>query len=239
MTNKRVQQISQPEQINHTLGLLKADSQIDIEFAFFSNERLKGRVVGSQPGKYFLLALPKAAFSGHENMLVEGQTVVIRAIIEGDTGACIAFKVQIQSVSLAPYYLLFLQYPKKLEMIHLRQQTRLSTLIPASLTLQQRGEEGHTQVLTGMIHDISTTGCRFKADNQTSMLNHLDRTVEIDISVDSQSVPLKLPAKITNSNGVRSGTLSLGIEFAQAQMAQENQQIIARIVQNRVLSQAS
>ncbi|ARD20858.1 flagellar brake domain-containing protein [Shewanella japonica] len=112
MTNKRVQLVTEPEKINHTLGLLKADSQIDIEFAFFSNERIKGRVVGAQAGKYFLLALPKTVFRTQENMLVEGQTVVVRSIIEGNTGACIAFKVRIQSVSRAPYYLLFIDFPK-------------------------------------------------------------------------------------------------------------------------------
>ncbi|WP_153915922.1 PilZ domain-containing protein [Shewanella sp. TC10] len=254
MTNKRVQLVTEPGQINHTLDLLKADSQIDIEFAFFSNERIKGRVVGAQAGKYFLLALPKTVFRTQENMLVEGHTVVVRAIIEGDTGACVAFKVRIQSVSRAPYYLLFIDFPNKLEMINLRQQARLSTLLPASLRVQQANSEQHSQalaktalsekalnetVLTGTIHDISVSGCRFKADSQSKVLHHLDRLIELDISLDASSVPLTIKAKVTNSNAGRNGTLSLGIEFLSEQMSPKINQQLAQLVQYPKLPKAS
>ncbi|OBT06772.1 hypothetical protein A9267_12770 [Shewanella sp. UCD-FRSSP16_17] len=239
MTNKRVQLVTEPEKINHTLGLLKADSQIDIEFAFFSNERIKGRVVGAQTGKYFLLALPKTVFRTQESMLVEGQTVVVRSIIEGNTGACVAFKVRIQSVSRAPYYLLFIDFPKKLEMINLRKQARLSTHLPASLSVQQANSEQHSQLLTGTIHDISISGCRFKTDSQPKTLHHLDRLIELAISLDASTVPLKIKAKVSNSNAGRNGVLSLGIEFLSEQMSPKINQQLAQLLQYPMLSQAS
>ncbi|WP_028771398.1 PilZ domain-containing protein [Shewanella waksmanii] len=238
MSNKRVQLVTEPEQINHTLDLLKADSHIDIEFAFFSNERLKGRVVGSQSGKYFLLALPKTAFTAHETMLAEGQSVVVRAIIEGDTGACVAFKVRIQSVSRVPYYLLFVDYPSKLELFHLRQQARLATQLPASISLQKASSDQYTQVLTGTLHDISVSGCRFKANSPARVLNHLDRMITLDIGLDTQAAPLKIKAKVTNSNAARNGVLSLGIEFIAEQMSQEDKHLIAQFVQYQLLPKA-
>ena len=78
--------------------------------------RLKLILVGYELGKYIILKYPKVARSSdYKDVLIEGNVMIVRYLMEGNKGECFAFRSSIKHISLNPEKLIFLEYPKQIE----------------------------------------------------------------------------------------------------------------------------
>jgi len=173
--------------------------------------RLKLTLVGYELGKYIVLKYPKVArASDYKDVLIEGNVMIVRYLMEGNKGECFAFRSSIKSISLSPEKLLFLEYPKKIENRQLRTQQRTSIHIPSAIMIESK-YEGEGARINGIIGDISAKGCgfTFQSKSDKTKVNKRDILVCIQSPTDGE---VRVPAKVCNSRNVN-GTVSVGIQF--------------------------
>jgi hypothetical protein len=173
--------------------------------------RLKLTLVGYELGRYIILKYPKVArATDYKDVLVEGNVMIVRYLMEGSKGECFAFRSSIKNVSLNPEKLLFLEYPKRIENRQLRTQQRTNIHIPASIMLESKGENDGARI-SGVIGDISAKGCgfTFQSKSEKTKVNKREVFVCIQSPIDGE---VKVPARVCNSRNVK-GTVSVGIQF--------------------------
>ena len=173
--------------------------------------RLKLTLVGYELGKYIVLKYPKVArASDYKDVLIEGNVMIVRYLMEGNKGECFAFRSSIKSISLSPEKLLFLEYPKKIENRQLRTQQRTSIHIPSAIMIEGKGKDDSARI-SGIIGDISAKGCgfTFQSKSEKTKVNKRDILVCIQSPIDGE---VQVPAKVCNSRNVN-GTVSVGIKF--------------------------
>ncbi|NQZ49739.1 MAG: flagellar brake protein [Moritella sp.] len=173
--------------------------------------RLKLSLVGYDIGRYIILKYPRVANNSEYNdVLIEGNGVIVRYLLEGDKGECFAFSSSIRSVTQHPERLLFIDYPKEIEKRQLRTQQRTSIHLPASMKLNDE-IKNQGGAIYGVIVDISTDGCRFsfKTKNPRTTVKKCDVLVCIQSPVDGE---IKIMAQICNSRN-ENGEISVGIKF--------------------------
>lgn len=173
--------------------------------------RLKLPLIGYELGKYIILKYPKgASTSEYNDVLIEGNVLIVRYLMEGNKGECFAFRSSIRSITQYPEKLLFIDYPKKIENRQLRLQQRTSIHLPAVIMLEDKTNNKSTQI-NGIIGDISAKGCgfTFKTKNVNAKVNKRDIFVCLQSPIDGE---VKIPARVCNSRN-DNGTVSVGIQF--------------------------
>jgi hypothetical protein len=162
--------------IDKLLGLT-IGSMVDLEILTLTGKkRVKTEFVGLLENQFVILNYPSdTQLAKAADYLPDGVTVIVRALIEGNGGQIIAFRQEMLTISFRPTRLLFIRYPKQVQLFSLRSQTRIPTLLPAKLKLS--GE----QVLSGLIKDISLTGVMFEATSSDVVENLQDKQCSIII----------------------------------------------------------
>lgn len=199
--------LSEPSQLFE----LQPGKTLDLQINHPVPLRLKLTLVGYELGKYILLKYPKVArTSDYKDVLVEGNVMIVRYLMEGNKGECFAFRSSIKSISLSPEKLLFLEYPKRIENRQLRTQQRTSIHIPAAIMLEDTGTDKDARI-NGIIGDISAKGCgfTFKSNSDKTKVNKRDIFVCIQSPIDGE---VKVPAKVCNSRNEK-GMVNVGIQF--------------------------
>jgi ribosome biogenesis SPOUT family RNA methylase Rps3 len=185
---------------------------LDIEINHPVRVRIKLPLIGYSLGNYIILKYPREEIVGNYNdVLVAGNVVIARYLLEGDRGECFAFRSSIKNITKFPEKLLVLNYPKKIESRQLRLHQRIMTNLPAAITLINEDLAQEDVKLNGIIGDISTKGCgfTFKADTETTKVNKRDVFVCV-FNIDGEDV--KIPAKVCNSRNEQ-GKVNVGIQF--------------------------
>lgn len=173
--------------------------------------RLKLPLIGYELGKYIILKHPKINNSAeYKDVLVEGNVVIVRYLMEGSKGECFAFRSSIKSITQYPERLLFIEYPKKIENRQLRMQQRTNIHLPAIIMLEGSNDIQDTQI-SGIIGDISAKGCgfTFKTKSLNAKVNKRDIFVCLQSPTDGK---VKIPARVCNSRN-DGGSVSVGIQF--------------------------
>jgi c-di-GMP-binding flagellar brake protein YcgR len=185
---------------------------VDVEINFPVKLRIKVPIIGYEMGKYIILKSPVSSkISDYNDVLVEGNVVIVRYILEGERGECCAFRSTIKHITKYPENFIILHYPPKIESRQLRLQQRITTHLPASIMLDSETGTQDKLCLNGIIADISTRGCgfAFKADNTTLMLNKQDILICIHHPTTGQ---FKISARVCNSRNEQ-GKVSIGVKF--------------------------
>ncbi len=110
--------------------------------------------VGMERGKFILLRLPPQ--QGLRQVLTVDESVTIRYM--HDQSLLYGFSASVAAVITSPAPLLFLSYPKTVEVLSLRRHQRVNCLVP--IVTYFEGEEYRGQLL-----NISNSGCMFLMDN--------------------------------------------------------------------------
>jgi len=162
------------------LHQLTTSGLVDLEILTpTDSKRVKTEFVGLLENKFIILNYPNSKrLPASSDYLRDGVMVVVRALIEGSGGQVIAFRQQIMSVASHPAKLIFINYPKQVQLFALRSQTRIPTLLPAKLKLSD------DRVLEGLIKDISLTGVMFdiRGDQQVEGIKDMQCTVILNSS---------------------------------------------------------
>ncbi|KPD21178.1 flagellar brake domain-containing protein [Idiomarina abyssalis] len=210
---KQVPTLDSSSQPQLKLTYLRPGDMIDVEFAAATKVRTKLQLVGFDTGNYLLLKQPNPRTDGsYADVLFEGNPVIVRLVLEGETGECIAFKTNIRAVSNIPFRLLYLDYPKQVENRALRAQKRVRTHIPVDVTADNSQTDSRKKLASGVVVDISSAGCRilFKAQSEGSNVTHMN--IKISIGSGSQKDLLTLSGQIMNQRKER-GMISVGVRF--------------------------
>ncbi|MFQ3236958.1 MAG: hypothetical protein ACI9C4_002533 [Paraglaciecola sp.] len=131
---------------------------LDVEIQNNQNDRFKSFLIGVKQGQYLILEQPDSKrFGFARDLLVEGQSIIIRTICEQTTGECIAFRAFVKGIINHPQKLLFVSFPEDIQKRELRIEQRKALRYPAQIYMTNQGER-----ISGVITDMSDGGCRFE-----------------------------------------------------------------------------
>ncbi|TAA45780.1 flagellar brake protein [Corallincola spongiicola] len=204
-----------------TLNRLRPADLLDFQFGIGSKPRLKCKLIGYEETKYIVVAIPELARVSYKDQLTLGNGCIVRAIIEGDAGQCIAFRSTINGVINHPQALLFVDYPKQVQMFSLRNQIRITTHVPATLiytTTDAAGKDESTEAFHGTIIDLSVGGCRLKLPWHLGQGRLSAQEVLVKILFPSRpDEPLLIEGEVKSQNRHDGKHITLGIKFGEIQ----------------------
>ena len=193
---------------------LQPGKNIDLQINHPVSLRLKLTLVGYELGKYILLKYPRVTNkSEYQDVLVEGNVIIVRYLLEGSKGECFAFRSTIKSISTYPEKFLFLEYPKKIENRQLRMQQRVSIHIPAAIMIEE-DDNNKEMKINGAISDISLKGCGFSFKSKSLSTNVNKRKIFVCLK-DAKGDDLAISAQVCNSRNDQ-GVVSVGIQFLES-----------------------
>lgn len=193
--------------------------------------RFSTHLIGYEIGNYLLVALPvdvRKHFQG--NILIGGAQVVVRLLLEGEDGKCLAFKSNIESCMTHPHDFIFISFPKQVESCELRKYPRLSTCLSAHLC----SAGGTSEMLDGRMNDVSLGGCRFSFEMPETAKNVNYKDVDFLLGDDIRHPIIKLPGEIRSQRMVH-GQMQLGIKFESDELRNERELLRLHIDRDSLL----
>ncbi|MCQ8880068.1 flagellar brake protein [Pseudoalteromonas shioyasakiensis] len=147
------------------LALITAGTIVDVEILTpTDSKRVKTEFVGLLNDRFIVLNYPSVRrLPNAGEYLQDGVVLIIRAVLESGGGQVIAFRQQVMSVASHPAKLIFLNFPKQVQMFSLRSHTRIPTLLPAAIKFSDDREQ------QGIIKDISATGVMFEIKSKDDL----------------------------------------------------------------------
>ncbi|WP_432452155.1 MULTISPECIES: flagellar brake domain-containing protein [unclassified Agarivorans] len=217
MTNTATPIVKNRQQVVEIMRHLKFSDILDVQFVKQGNVRIKCKLLGLDDTNFLMFAIPRYAQQGHNDVLVEGMDCIVRSIIEGEAGQCIAFRSVITDIIKSPKHLIFVKYPNEIEHFSLRKQQRVAIRLPA--TISHRSSVSDQQVehdlnFEGIILDLSAGGCRFKLEWPESYGPFLLENIFVYIRFPTQmdnNVVIEGSVKSQSRDGLNH--LAVGIKF--------------------------
>jgi|TARA_R110000744_G_scaffold141553_1_gene252984 hypothetical protein len=118
--------------------------------------RVKTEFVGIDGSRNLIFRFPdKNKWAGLDGAIYMNNTMIVRCILEDETGEIVAFKVKIIIVITRPSKLVFTSFPESIQSHGLRAEQRAQTRIAALLIDSQ--ERSH--IVPCLVRDISNQGC--------------------------------------------------------------------------------
>ena len=207
MVNKPTQ-VDMVSRLNRNLGLLQAGAVVTIDVVTPAGQKGKFRTtfIGYLPKNYVLIQIPDANKLGNFGKYIyQGAKVTVRGLIEGREGAVVAFVSEIRQTLQIPSRLMVLDFPKQVTLKKLRTSIRIDTEIIAKIKVKQ-------EYWTGIITDMSVSGCQLQIVNGEELMLLNDDDIEITIEDEEAAANIKLDAKVCNSKQLSNG-ISFGVEF--------------------------
>lgn len=189
---------------------LRPGCPVTVQIVGSGKMRFTSHLIGYEIGTYLLVALPveiRKHFQG--NLLMNGCEVVVRLLLEGEEGKCLAFKSSIESCMTHPHDFIFMSFPKLIESCELRKYPRLSTCISASVC---HASASSPDVLHGRMSDVSLGGCRFSFEMPDGAKQVNYKTVQFLLGEDPSHPIIRFPGEI-RSQRMHQGQMQIGIKF--------------------------
>jgi hypothetical protein len=215
--------------LKEKVGLTKADLKklqsmrpgmsIDVQFKTpSSTRRVKTEFVGMDILRSVIIKFPDESKWGNvgEGIYVDN-SVVIRYILEEDTGEVIAFKSKVTFMLSKPANLVFLSFPLAIQNMDLRSEQRQQIRIATKLiSLKDQSVIGDA-----LIMDLSSSGCRIgmKKERLKKKLSTSDMLV-IRVKAPDQS-EVDIQGELKNQRN-EDGLVYFGIKFVKSAEVMEN-----------------
>ncbi|WP_026959293.1 MULTISPECIES: flagellar brake domain-containing protein [Aliagarivorans] len=163
------------------------NTQVDLQFTNASKSRLRCKLLGYGVNQMVILQVPQQAKVRFKDLFVEGTGMVARTIAESTAGQCLAFRSVVLHLIYKPTLILFISYPKQLQIIDLRHQQRFITEAPCTLTTlaDEKSSERAPATLQGLLTDYSEKGCRIKLEGASEEIGNL-KDHSLIVSFDNQ-----------------------------------------------------
>lgn len=201
--------------INEFINHLTPGKVIDLQLG---SVRIKPTVIGIDLGRYLLVKFPsKLNANDYKDVLIADTSVVVRYILEGQHGECIAFSTTIQHILSIPERLIFLNYPKRIENRQLRTNQREKTHLPAQISQHKEGNELTGNCIAGYIVDISARGCQFSFKAESGHKGVKKCPIHLSIAIVGRKTPLMISAHVKN-NRLEHGHILVGIMFDESSL---------------------
>ena len=154
--------------------------------------RLKTNLIGVDPGNSIILAMKNDSdWLSIKKYLHEGQGVIVRLVSPNETKArIVAFRSNIQKIITICGRWMVIDYPKKMQEVALRKQSRISIQITSSILT----EDLQSLLSYGTICDISIDGCAFFGESIANCKIGQSYQLQIQYSPTqlSEAVPITL-----------------------------------------------
>ncbi len=167
--------------------------------------RVESFVVGARPGQYMVITAPQGTGPVADAVRAENTPLVIRYIHRGNV---YGFKSSVIHHQYAPEPLLFIAFPARVEVFHLREYPRVDCLLPARAIV---GES----VFEGTVNDISRTGGRLVLGSGVrapGLEGHIREPVVLEVRFPGVEGFTRLPGDLRNVTRSRD-ELRLGVAF--------------------------
>jgi hypothetical protein len=126
-------------------------------------KRVRSEFVGMDSKRCLILKFPDEGKWGRlRDTIFKDASLIVRYILEDDTGEIIAFKVKVLLVATMPSDLIFTTFPLAIQSHDLRSEPRAQTSIPIIL----KSVEDNQNICSATVVDISTKGCRVSVDKK-------------------------------------------------------------------------
>lgn len=162
--------------LQETVGLTNEDLKkirsmrpsrpVDLQLTTASaTKRVKTEFVGMDGTSSMIFRYPdEGKWGSLGNGIYKDKTLVVRYILEDETGEIIAFKVKVLLVATKPGHLIFTSFPLSIQSHDLRVERRAKTRIATLLF----DAETNTEICHSVVSDISVHGCRISINKKES-----------------------------------------------------------------------
>lgn len=196
-----------------TLSSMPIGNSLTLQIVGTSKRRLPVNYVGYFDGRYLVFAINASLGVTHCNQLLpDGTCLVVRGIMEGVGGACIAFKTKVIMTLSQPFAMVFTEFPQEIQKHELRKHPRVSTCIDARLMdfpgLDASGYAGY-------LADVSLGGCCFSFELPEFAKGVKEQKVAIQVGSDTASSPIEVTGVLKNQRKDKK-RLMVGMQFTMA-----------------------
>jgi hypothetical protein len=201
----------------HTFKHFHPGAKVDLQFNAENPFRVRGKLIGFDEGRYIILSLSPHIIRDYTDVIKEGNGCVIRTLVEGEAGKCVAFRSTVSLITPRPKGLLFIQFPKSVESISLRKESRMVTQLPVVIvhrddTSEEALFDAKTE-LTGHIRDISRGGCRVSVQWGEGQGKIQNVPIYLKVNNVGQEESIIVKAVIKNQQREDPISVSLGMMF--------------------------
>lgn len=137
---------------------------VDLQISTNSGiKRVRSEFIGMDGKRCLIIKFPDERKWGRlKDAIFKDTSLVMRYILEDDTGEIIAFKVKVLLIATTPSDLIFTSFPLAIQSHDLRAEPRAQTSIAAKLDYADSG----VGLCDCVVVDISSKGCRVKIDKK-------------------------------------------------------------------------
>lgn len=207
------------------IRLMRPGTPVDLQInSAAGNKRVRTEFVGMDGTRCMIIRFPdENKWGSLRDSIFTDNTLVIRYILEDETGEIIAFKVKITLVLTKPSQLIFTTFPLAIQSHDLRTEPRAQTRIAVKLF----DDASNHEIGSCLVRDISLKGCRISLDKSLAERPNLKQQVVMQFTDADNNLQLK--GTIMN-NKVDEVSLYYGIKF------QTSEDEVANLLQKMMLS---
>jgi hypothetical protein len=144
------------------IRMMRPGTPVDLQVTSASTtKRVRTEFVGMDGTRCMIIRFPdESKWGSLRDAIYTENTLVVRYILEDDTGEIIAFKVKVTLILTKPTHLIFTTFPLAIQSHDLRAEQRAQTRIAVSLCDNQSG----SSLGDCIVRDLSLKGCRISID---------------------------------------------------------------------------
>jgi hypothetical protein len=129
-----------------------------------TTKRVRSEFVGMDGTRCLVVKFPdEGKWGSLGDAIFKDKSMVVRYILEDDTGEIIAFKVKVVLILIKPSHLIFTSFPLAIQSQDLRTTPRAKTRIATTL----KDAETNAMICDSMVVDLSIQGCRLSIGKQS------------------------------------------------------------------------
>ncbi|MCK7458619.1 flagellar brake domain-containing protein [Idiomarina aminovorans] len=175
--------------------------------------RFYSEFIGAVKDRWVIVNMPDAKkYNSARELLDEKTPVIVRFVLENESGEICAFRSEVNYVISHPTKMLFILWPSKVEHRVIRKGRRFDAFLPTSVSGQSvKGEE---KTFKGHVLDVSESGCRLKHEKLDEEVDELwENGSKITLNIEQRNNgELTLKAMVRQIKEV-DDQIELGVQF--------------------------
>jgi hypothetical protein len=158
-------------------------SRLDFQFLLGTGGRITTELVGLTKGHFVILKISAFPAKVDFSSFKASALGIVRLLLEGDDGICVAFRTEVISTITFPSKLIFLKFPTQIQTRGLRNHNRIPLNVPASIKLKKSNSSMSN--ISGKLIDLSDNGCRFQCDVDKNLTIEIKSNVDLNFTLET------------------------------------------------------
>ncbi|MGO4893626.1 flagellar brake domain-containing protein [Flavobacterium sp. W21_SRS_FM6] len=156
---------------------MRPGTPIDLQITSASTtKRVRSEFVGMDGTRCVIIRFPdESKWGSLRDFIYTDNSLVVRYILEDETGEIIAFKVRVTLILSKPSHLIFTTFPLSIQSHDLRSEPRAQTRMAVTLIDTQHNAE----LCVCIVRDISLKGCRISIERSVKSRPSIKQNVEM------------------------------------------------------------